>query len=472
MDGDGTAGSKLVKGGAIWVLAAALYMGLASATIRLTSDGNAIATIWPANAVLLALLITQRQPRWWTVLSAGFIGNLAANLITRGSVVGPVIYSIANIIEVVVAARLLAGRSRNEGLLHSAQAVGRFFLIAGVIAPAISSAIGAAAATLFFDQPYAEAFTTWLLSDGLGLTLFTPFLAATFSGDFARSFFSRTWRSRMEVVALLLLTAAIAAAVFLLGRQPVLFLVFPPVMLITFRVGRLGTKAAIMIIALIGAIATMMGQGPVAALSSDPVFQAQWFQGFLAVVLLTCLPVAAEVSARSRLADDLAARERDMAEKAVTDGLTGCLNRAGFEEAIVPVLKSGAKGCLITIDVDRFKTINDTWGHAAGDQALRRVATALRAQIRAADLFGRLGGDEFTIFLPGSDPAQASIVCNRARDALNRIAQAANADDFSIQISCGIADARHGESFEDLARRSDQALYRAKAAGRNASQCA
>lgn len=462
----------------IWFLAAISYFAAAALTIHLTSNGRDIAAIWPANAILLALLLAQARPRWGAVLSAGFVAGVAANLITRGALAGTVLYGLANLIEVGLAVSLLRrsgggegdGEGRGEGILHTTGAVLRFILVAGLVAPAVSGIPGSLTAFALYGEPLPKAFATWVASDGLGLLVFTPFLSTVVRGDFVVCFARKSWRERGLSAALLLLVGLVAYGVFFLATRPLLFAIFPPLMLVTFRVGRLGVEAAVMLVAVIGGIATMQGRGPMILIAADAATQAQAFQAFLAVTLLTCLPVAAEVTARARLTAALAVHGQEMTASAITDPLTGTLNRRGFEAEARRWLRAEAPGSLslIAVDFDHFKQINDRWGHQAGDQALRHFAALVSSHVRARDLVGRLGGDEFMILLPHSDLDLAQGVGERVRTAVENAPLALGGQAVaSLSLSMGIASARSGESYEDLARRADRALYEAKEAGRN-----
>ncbi|KQO69299.1 hypothetical protein ASF18_02365 [Methylobacterium sp. Leaf89] len=454
----------------IWFLAAISYFAAAALTIHLTSNGRDIATIWPANAILVALLLAQERPRWGAVLSAGFVAGVAANLITRGASAGAILYGLANLIEVGLAVSLLRRSGEREGILHTTGAVLRFILVAGLVAPAVSAVPGSLTAFALYGEPLPKAFATWVASDGLGLLVFTPFLSTVVRGDFVDGFARKTWRERGLSAALLVLVGLVAYGVFLLATRPLLFAIFPPLMLVTFRVGRLGVEAAVMLVAVIGGIATMQGRGPMILIAADAATQAQAFQAFLAVTLVTCLPVAAEVTARARLTAALAAHGQEMTASAITDALTGTLNRRGFEAEARRWLRAEAPGSLslIAVDFDHFKQINDRWGHQAGDQALRHFAALVSSHVRAGDRVGRLGGDEFMILLPHSDLDLARGVGERVRAAVENAPLALGGQPVaSLSLSMGIAAARSGESYEDLARRADRALYEAKEAGRN-----
>ncbi|MGO9488029.1 MAG: diguanylate cyclase [Solirubrobacteraceae bacterium] len=154
----------------------------------------------------------------------------------------------------------------------------------------------------------------------------------------------------------------------------------------------------------------------------------------------------------------------------VIDKLTGMLNRKALEvriqELAVQSQITGAPVGLIVADLDHFKQINDTHGHAVGDVVLQEVAYLLRKQLRAFDLAYRLGGEEFLILLPGSDLAQTGELADRLRE---RISGSLVAGGLSITISLGVGASARQQRFDYDAvfLEADAALYRAKGAGRN-----
>jgi diguanylate cyclase (GGDEF)-like protein len=154
---------------------------------------------------------------------------------------------------------------------------------------------------------------------------------------------------------------------------------------------------------------------------------------------------------------------RALAEDSRTDALTGCLNRRGFDERLAGELsrarRDGSCLGLVLIDLDRFKLVNDTLGHAAGDDLLRRVARAVCEQLRPADALGRLGGDEFAVLVPGAGELATELIASRIQEALDGHAPA----------SLGTASHPvHGDDAIALEERADAALYAAKAARREA----
>ncbi len=154
------------------------------------------------------------------------------------------------------------------------------------------------------------------------------------------------------------------------------------------------------------------------------------------------------------------------------DPLSGTLNRRAIEHKLDIELKRIERGgqplSVALIDIDYFKTINDTEGHAAGDSALRDVATAISAKLRAYDIFGRFGGDEFLLVLPQTSSAGAIVVAERIGDAVRSFSSIRNGP--ALTISIGVSEAIPGDYSTSLLARADKALYQAKNAGRNCTR--
>lgn len=169
------------------------------------------------------------------------------------------------------------------------------------------------------------------------------------------------------------------------------------------------------------------------------------------------------------LASDLSA---EMKELAVRDQLTGLLNRRGFGEhgaaAYSFSRRSGRQVSVIMTDVDRFKDINDEFGHAAGDAALRHFADILRVGRRGEDVLARVGGEEFALVLPGANLERAMDIAETLCTDLERAPLDIDGEKLEMTASFGVATISvKDNNITDIVMRADRALYRSKRAGRN-----
>ncbi|WP_290871321.1 GGDEF domain-containing protein [Aquabacterium sp.] len=167
------------------------------------------------------------------------------------------------------------------------------------------------------------------------------------------------------------------------------------------------------------------------------------------------------------------AAERRLHELATTDSLTGLMNRRSLLEALdrdqAIRQRQPHPISLILVDIDHFKPLNDTHGHAMGDWALQGVAQALQQGVRDMDLVARWGGEEFLIVLPFADTAAALPVAERLREAIAalRLSQTAEGEGLHLTATLGLAELRPDEPHDQGIRRADEALYRGKREGRN-----
>jgi len=166
--------------------------------------------------------------------------------------------------------------------------------------------------------------------------------------------------------------------------------------------------------------------------------------------------------------------QEQLAYQAAHDTLTGLVNRREFERRLQRVL-SDATGpahehVLCFLDLDQFKTINDSCGHIAGDELLRQVATLLQGQMRSRDTLARLGGDEFGVLMEHCSLEGARMFADKIRDAIEKFDFHWRARQFSIGVSIGILPVQAGRSITDTISLADDACYSAKKAGGNRIQ--
>lgn len=158
--------------------------------------------------------------------------------------------------------------------------------------------------------------------------------------------------------------------------------------------------------------------------------------------------------------------------ESITDPLTGLLNRRGMEVEMAHVLNTTPQdpAAMLVLDIDHFKRINDTYGHAVGDVVIRRVADTLSGIVPADAVSARFGGEEFVVLLPGASPDLARSLAERIRESIEKLRLIRRHDKLLISaftISIGVAARSVTDTLDRLFERADNALYDAKAGGRN-----
>jgi diguanylate cyclase len=170
---------------------------------------------------------------------------------------------------------------------------------------------------------------------------------------------------------------------------------------------------------------------------------------------------------------ELANAHHELLKVASTDGLTSCLNRQTFTILVDAYLErterldTRGEAALMVIDVDHFKAVNDRFGHASGDEALRMISHEIKENVRENDLVGRIGGEEFGVFLPGADRHEAGVVAERIRASVNAAMFSPQGGRISLSVSVGATVYSTRSSFKEMFRMADECLYVAKNNGRN-----
>lgn len=166
-------------------------------------------------------------------------------------------------------------------------------------------------------------------------------------------------------------------------------------------------------------------------------------------------------------------RER-ISSMVLTDSLTGCVNRRGFDQElareVARAARAGSEFSLLALDLDYFKTVNDTRGHLAGDAVLREIGMLLKQSRRAGDVVARTGGEEFSMILPDTTPTGAHQVAARMCDAIRAHEFLAGDRPVRLSVSIGVVskgEDLHDDVVEEIKRRADDALYHAKRSGRD-----
>ena len=266
-----------------------------------------------------------------------------------------------------------------------------------------------------------------------------------------------------------------AAAYVIAGSVRALAL---PVLVIILMFGIFGRSRRQMVHLMVYSMALYGVAVLVAARMETPHPPAPVVLAHLAVVLLSllvatlmCLKVQ-RIRARLRQQKiDLQAALAQIRELAMHDALTGLVNRRQMADLMQLELRrcqrNGRPLLLAQLDIDHFKAINDTHGHAAGDNALRAFAAIARAHIRDSDVLARWGGEEFVLMLCDTEAATAAELLERLRCAVARMPPPQGCANARITVSIGWAQHRRGEALEQPLERADQALYAAKRSGRD-----
>lgn len=182
---------------------------------------------------------------------------------------------------------------------------------------------------------------------------------------------------------------------------------------------------------------------------------------------------AKELEKQGQQAERKAAEQR---HRALTDSLTRLPNREAYEEAAAREVQRWQRYdrslCLAICDIDLFKSVNDSYGHAAGDEVLKQVAKLLQHRLRGTDFLARFGGEEFVLLLPETDRDEAMIVMENIRQLIEQSRISVERKNIDVTISVGVADFRGKDILQSAFTRADRALYQAKMNGRNRVEAA
>lgn len=471
----------------------------ARAGAHFTALPEGISILWPPNSVLLAalLLLDGRGllPLSLLVLLAGTLAEATVFPFREALLLGAIDAG-----EAVLAFALLA-RWRFDRRAATLADLWKFLLAGPVVA-----AFAAAVLSTFVHgrlptsaAPWLESFFLSWFGNGLGLLVFTPLLLGLAE---SRRHFAARWREIGVADVGVLVAAALALAAFVAGREGNLFgMPMQATMLLPFAIAvaaRFGLAvsagtAAIIAIAVVAEATT--GQSPFRASDArEEAFRAQEFVFILSVMTVGLAALLGQLRARQRdvelanarledaneqlearvreKTEQLEALNRDLRELATNDSLTGIANRRAFFERGHREFDNSVRYrtplSLLMLDLDHFKRVNDRYGHQAGDQVLRQVATWIVEMLRSGDLGARYGGEEFVVLAPHTGLHDAATLAARIKERVSRCPIVYDRRALHVTISIGVASRIDGDAdLQALLRRADAALYEAKRAGRD-----
>ena len=363
------------------------------------------------------------------------------------------------------------------------------FIVGGVLLHAVITATGGMLALMVAHPMSAgeayHVFTAWWLCDSGGTFFFAPALLLWLGAERT----PRAVHNAPSWIDALVLLATVSAAGLLfavpdvgrLVRPDVVFLLTVPLSWITLRISLRAAYTLLTLICVTATVGTVVGEGPFHAVTvANPLQSVGLMTVLFAMDALTLIALTSERrEAEARLAETrgtlakVAAHSEALRRESLTDPLTGVGNRRYFvdraREAMRRAHQASEAFSLILLDLDHFKQVNDTEGHAAGDMALKVVADALAKMLRPVDVLARIGGEEFAIGVPDTTGAEALDVAERLRQRVARIAPALpEGRKLQLTASFGVAEMQGADrSIDDLLRRADTAVYAAKANGRN-----
>ena len=448
-----------------WRASAILFICVFAATLFgiYTRPVGFLASIWPANAVMLGLLL--RNPSMALVQGwiAGFAAFMAGDLLTGSPFDKAAILNLANIVSISAAYAILIRLPQEIRELR--QPVSMLWIVLAALAGGFASGIiGGLASPIFWGGDVLSGVVYWTAGEFVTFIAILPVILSAPPLDTIRSHWYRLdLIDRADLVPAVAVILSFIASLLIGGPGAVAFpvlallwcgLVWPvfatAVLTLVFGVLALGVIAS-------GMVPNLHGIPDKAALSSFRL-------GASAIALV---PITLAIVMHSR--NELTERLRHLASH---DALTGVTNRAAFhEQATRRLLQPDQSTALMMIDLDHFKSINDTWGHAAGDEVLRETAKRIGAALRPGDLFARVGGEEFVVMVNTVTLEQAQKVADRLLHTISEHPVRVGGPSVLIAVtaSIGLAVTRSGsmETPDALMQQADHALYRAKHGGRN-----
>jgi diguanylate cyclase (GGDEF)-like protein len=454
-----------------------LYIGASWGGNALTRTPAVADLIWPANGMLLAFLLPIAKRYWSAYLTSSIVVNIAVHLAFGFSPGRTLLYTVANTVEVIIAAALLATKDHRKPDLTNLRTLGRFLLFGVLLAPFASTGFMEMILAVWTYPRHPLLLANWFTGDVMGIALMTPLFLAIDKAELIALFMPK---KRWETAGILAAIAFVSILVFTQTGLPIDFLIIPVLLLAVFRLRATGTAIGILVMAAPAVYMTERAHG-VFVLSGATLDQHGFFilQLFLCVNLVIVYAVNAALGIRDKMHQEMTAAFHEADALATQDYATGLANRFSFDRQLALEWENAARQqnslALLMVDIDHFKLYNDHYGHLAGDDCLRRIAAIMAdASLRSCDLVARYGGEEFAVILPRATAQGAVALAERMRQ-LVADAQIAHMPytpgivTVSIGVASMIPDMAGDET--SLIQHADRALYSAKRAGRNRAEC-
>jgi diguanylate cyclase (GGDEF)-like protein len=424
-----------------------------------------LATFWPANAFMLGMLVrfpVLARPLSWLCCAIGFG---LADAIAGSKISSNIVLNGGNLAAIATGYFLFSRLDAQDKRLRRPLSVLHFF--GAVLGASVTAGlVGAVANPLLFDEAPAKGFAFWFATELVNYTAFLPMLL-TFP-SVTRPSFAKVRRRLaqirpLRVAPLLALVVSGVAGVVIGGPGAVAFPV-PALLWCALAYDIFATSCLAFLFGAWTLLAIRAGLIPVGAAFDSRTMLISARVG-VTLVALGPLVVASVMAART----EVIKRLHFLADH---DAMTGLQNRRSFLETGSSVLSELARdrrsSTVMMLDIDHFKSINDTYGHAAGDRIITGFAEIMARNVRPEDKVGRVGGEEFAVLLSDCTMAEAVVIAQRINDVFRSTSFTLdNGAVVAATVSIGVHMDQGELDLERLLTYADKALYRAKEAGRN-----
>jgi diguanylate cyclase (GGDEF)-like protein len=450
-----------------------LYIGASWGGNALTRTPAVADLIWPANGMLLAFLLSTSRRYWSVYLTSSILVNIAVHMAFGFSPGRAILFTSANTVEVIIAVSLLATKDNCKPDLTNFRTLARFLVFGVFLAPLASTGFLEMILAVWTYPRHPELLANWFTGDVMGMALMAPLFLAIDKTELKALFAPQ---KRWETVAIWTAITLVSILIFTQTGLPIDFLVIPVLLAAVFRLRATGAAIGILLMAAPAVYMTERAHGAF-MLSGATLAQHGFFilQLFLCVNLVIVYAVNTALGVRDKMHQEITAAFHEADALATQDHATGLANRFSFDRHLALEWQNAALQqtslALLMLDIDHFKLYNDHYGHLAGDDCLRRIASILAsASLRTSDLVARYGGEEFAVILPRVSAQGAVTLAERVRqlvaDAqISHMPYTPGIVTVSIGVAAMIPDA--GKDETDLIQFADRALYSAKRAGRN-----
>lgn len=425
---------------------------------------EALSLFWPCNAILLGLLI--RFPRFDTLMSlpAIYCGMVSADVLYGTPLFISMGLDAANILFIAVGKVVLLARWFSNPYPRRLQALIRVFP-ASILGAAACAVVGSLASQMWFHGEFITGWVSWFCEQVSTSILLLPVVITLPRRDELDQFMTDLRESQLMPV--LSLVFSMVAGIYVGGGGSLIFplpaLMWCAVSYPIFLTCLITLVTGITEISLVASNVFTI-QGTEDFFRTDSLASAR-----LGVAAMTISPLIVALSTTSN--KKLVAR---ITKRADYDFLTGALTRSGLSSHLDNLLSRRNKqntfyGAAFVIDIDRFKSINDTWGHAAGDHVLAKTVECIRQSLQQTAIISRMGGEEFLVLIEGISPPRAFLLADRLRQGIERNSITLNDTTLNVTVSIGISTLNISEqgSLDEAIKKADEQLYIAKTSGRN-----